>query len=164
MMILILLSNDININFSILTDNLIGYILVLILCVLLSINLYISTKTINKKYILLSIIGPIIGGVLPYYQNSNSFISGLHEIFTYISFTVVNIITILNIYKYYLNNRENGKRMFISYITILFLDFILYLKTEGVIAIEEFILLSTILILNYLIYKSIKENLNNEQF
>lgn len=145
-----------------LTNNIKGYFFILLLCLFLFINMYILTFYINKKYRYMTYF-ILLGGLFPYYKETSSIFNFLHEIFAYISFISINIITIINIFKFRLKYNKVGQYFAYSYFIVLFIDVILFINTNGVVAIEQFILLFTILIINYLMLKVAKGE-TNERF
>lgn len=140
-------------NFSMLSSSLPGYIGVWILCILLAINISSITLKYNKKLLLISIIGPVLAALFPYKEGVGDVFSNLHELLAYVSFVIVNAVSFLNYYKYYLINLKKGKNYLILYLFIFGIDLVLYLNSMGALAYEQLILLSTILIINYLVYE-----------
>lgn len=151
LLVLTFLNDPFKTNYSMMTSSIVGYIMVFILCLLLAISIYISTYKYNKKYALIAFVSMLLSAIFPYNQNGDIF-SNLHEIFGYIAFVTINIVTILNIYKFYLIDSSRGKTIAILYIIILFIDVLLYIETSGTVAIEQLILLSSILLINYYLY------------
>lgn len=136
-------------NYSMITYYPKGYIIVVLLCILMSFSLLICTKSICNKYLFMT-FGPIIGSLLPYNEMNRGLIGESHVILAYIGFAFVNIITIINIYYYKTYNQKKGSNYLKIFIIVFFADCIYYLNCLGVIAIHEYILLSTIIIINTL--------------
>lgn len=139
-------------NYSMLSSSPLGYIGVWILCVLLSINISVITQKYNKNLILISLIGPILAAIFPYQEGVGDLFSNLHELLAYVSFSIVNIISLLNYYKYSLIYYKKGKNYLILYLFVIGIDLVLYLNSMGALAYQQLILLSTILIINYLVF------------
>lgn len=139
-------------NYSMLSSTLIGYIGIWILCILLSINISTITYKYNKKLLIISLIGPLLAAIFPYKEGVGDLFSSLHEIMAYISFSIVNIISFLNYYKYQLIYSKKGSNLIIIYLLIFGIDLILFLNSMGALAYEQLILLSTILVINYFVY------------
>lgn len=156
---LTIIINPLKENYSMLTNNIKGYFLILLLCLFLFMNMYISTFFINKKYRYITYF-ILLGGLFPYYKETSNIFNYLHEIFAYISFISINIITIINIFKFRLKYNKVGQYFAYSYFIVLSIDVILFINTNGVVAIEQFILLFTILIINYLMLKVTKGETN----
>lgn len=138
-------------NYSMITYTLKGYIIVFILCILLSINISNSTYIHNRKYLCIAVLGPIIGCIFPFKENAGNLLSNIHEICAYISFISVNVITYLNITKYKLINSKKGNILFWVYLWALLIDVLFFLSINGVRGFEETLLLSVIVAINYLI-------------
>lgn len=142
------------VNYSMTTNNIKGYIVLLVLCILLSIYLYLVTKNISNKYLFLS-LGPIIGSVLPYNELNRGIISEFHVLLAYVGFFFVNLLTLINIFYFTSFDNKKGKRLLKIFIFIFVLDVVYYLNSFGVIAIQQYIILMTIIILNtYMEWKS----------
>ena len=140
-------------NYSMLSSSFGGYAAVFCMCILLSFNLYTVTGQYNRKYILLAVLGPIIGALFPYTSGRGDLFSNLPEICAYISFSLVNIVCLLNIYKYRLKNERKGRIMMSIFLGIFVIDAFLFMDSMGAVAYEQFILLSTVLIISYLLFE-----------
>ena len=151
--ILTSIKNPSTYNYSMLSSNLHGYIAVWLLCILLAINISTIIYKYNKNLLIISLIGPLLAAIFPYQEGIGDIFSNLHEILAYVSFAIVNIISFLNYYKYYMINYKKGKNYLILYLCIFGIDLILFLNSMGALAYEQFLLLSTILILNYFVFE-----------
>ena len=130
-----------------------GYLAVFMMCVMLSVCLGTITCKYNRKYLILALAGPLVGALFPYSSGSGDLFSNLHEICAYISFSMVNICCFLNIYRYRLKNLKKGTILMNVYIAVFIIDAFLFLDSMGAVAIEQFILLSTILVISYILYE-----------
>lgn len=139
-------------NFSMYTNTLKGYIVTFLSCILLGINFSNATYVLNKKYFLIALLGPIIGCVFPFDMANRNIISNLHEACAYVSFFSVLFITYININKYKLNNYKKANILEKIFIIVFVLDGLIYLKLFGVTSIQEFILLSTSLLIHLYMY------------
>lgn len=139
-------------NFSMYTNTLKGYIAIFVLCILLSLNLANTTYLLNKKYVNLAILGPIIGCIFPFDELNRNAISNLHEICAYISLFLVLFITFNNINKFKMYNYKKANIIEKLFILIFLIDGIIYLNSFGVTSIQEFILLSVSLIIHSYLY------------
>lgn len=148
------LQDPIKENYSMMTSNLRGYILVFGLCILLCLNLANTTYLLNKRYLFLS-FGPIIGCLLPYKAYSGDTISNLHEVCAYIAFffSLANIL--INLFKYKIYNSKKADILITIYTLVFFITAYMYFKTAGVVGIEEYLLLTATIIINYVIFVSI---------
>ncbi len=152
MLTITLYKNPFVYNFSMYTNTIKGYILVIILCVLLGINLLNVTYLLNKKYSFIALFGPIIGGLLPFNIDNRDFLSNLHEILAYVSLFSVLFITFTNINKFKLYDYKKANLLEKIFIIIFILDGFIYLKLFGVTSIQEFILLTTSLLIHLYMY------------
>ncbi len=152
MLVLTLLEDPFVYNFSMYTSTIKGYLIVLLLGLLLSMCFANTTYLLNKKYIALSFLAPIIGCVFPFYVDNRNLISNLHEICAYISLFSVLFITFVNINKYKIYNYKIGNILEKLFIIIFILDGLIYLKLLGVTSIQEFILLATSLLIHLYMY------------
>ncbi len=152
MLTITLYKNPFVYNFSMYTNTIKGYILVIILCVLLGINLLNVTYLLNKKYSFIAFFGPIIGGLLPFNIDNRDFLSNLHEILAYMSLFSVLFITFTNINKFKLYDYKKANLLEKIFIIIFILDGFIYLKLFGVTSIQEFILLTTSLLIHLYMY------------
>ena len=140
-------------NYSMLSSSRGGYLAVMAMCILMGINLYSITRIHNRKYSIAAFLGPLIGALFPYTANSGSLFSNLHEICAYISFSIVNIVCFLNIYRYRLKDLKRGRLYMNIFIFVFVADAFLFMNSMGAVAYEQFILLGTILVISYLIYE-----------
>ncbi len=155
MLVLTLLKHPFTYNYSMYTNNIKGYLIIFILCIILGLGFSNTTYLLNKRYALLAFLGPIIGCIFPFNVDNRNIISNLHEICAYISLFSVLFITYININKYKIYNYKKGNILGKLFIIIFILDGLIYLKLLGVTSIQEFILLSTSLIIHLYIYLQI---------
>lgn len=139
-------------NYSMYTDNLKGYILIFILCLLLSINFMNDTYLIDKKKMFVALLAPIVGCIFPYRANTGDILSNLHEICAYVSLGLTLYITFNNLEKYKSHNYKIAKNLELLLIIIFLVDGILYLDNFHVASIHETILLIPILLIHLFIY------------
>lgn len=155
MLVLSLLKDPFSYNYSMYTSSIKGYLIVFLLCILLGINFVNTTYLLNKRYTLLALLAPIVGGIFPFNINNRGVVSNIHEICAYISLFLVLFITYININKYKIYNYEKANTLEKLFIIIFILDGLIYLKLLGVTSIQEFILLTTSLIIHLYIYLNI---------
>ncbi len=142
-------------NFSMYTNTVGGYIAIFLLCILLSINLANITYLLNRKYLYIAILGPVIGCIFPFDETNRNILSNLHEICAYISLFFVLFITFINIYKYKAYNFKKANIIEKLFIMVFLVDGIIYLNSFGVTSIQEFILLTTSLLIHLYMYLKI---------
>lgn len=155
MLVLTLLKHPFTYNYSMYTNNIKGYLIIFILCIILGLSFSNTTYLLNKRYALLAFLGPIIGCIFPFNISNRNIISNLHEICAYISLFSVLFITYININKYKIYNYRKANILEKLFFIIFILDGLIYLKLLGVTSIQEFILLSTSLIIHLYIYLQI---------
>ena len=140
-------------NYSMLSSSFGGHLAVFLMCVLLSLNLAAVTGRYNRRYVFLAVAGPLIGALFPYTANSGDLLSNLHEVCAYISFSLVNIVCFLNIYRYRMQHTRKGLILMNLFLAVFVIDAFLFMDSMGAVAYEQFILLGVILIISYLIYE-----------
>lgn len=138
-------------NYSMTTCNAGGYIKILLMFILISIDFVVSTKKISNKYLFLS-FGPIIGSILPYDELNRNLISEIHVFLAYVGFFFCIVLTLVNIFYFTSYNNKKGNRLLRIFIFILFVDVVYYLNSFGVIAIEQYLILMTMIIINTYMY------------
>lgn len=152
LLILTFIKDPFEYNYSMYTDNIKGYILVFILCILLGINFLNDTYLIDKKKTIIALFAPIIGCVFPYQAHTGNLLSNLHEICAYISLGLTLYITFNNLEKYKSYNYKIASNLEKLLIIIFLVDGILYLDNFHVASIHETILLIPILLIHLYIY------------
>ena len=140
-----------NENYSMTTWNIGGYLKILLMFILVSVDLYISAKRISNKYLYFS-FGPIIGSILPYNELNRGLISETHVFLAYVGFFFVIALTLINIFYFTSYNNKKGNLLLKIFVFILFVDILYYLHSFGVIAIEQYIILITVIIINTYMY------------
>ena len=139
-------------NFSMYTNTIRGYLSIFILCILLGVNLANTTYVFNKKYLLIALLGSIIGCIFPFDLANRNLVSNLHELCAYVSFFSVLFITYTNINKFKLYDYKKANILEKVFIIVFVLDGLIYLKLFGVTSIQEFVLLSTSLLIHLYMY------------
>lgn len=139
-------------NFSMYTNTIRGYLSIFILCILLGVNLANTTYVFNKKYLLIALLGSIIGCIFPFDSANRNLVSNLHELCAYVSFFSVLFITYTNINKFKLYNYKKANILEKIFIIVFVLDGLIYLKLFGVTSAQELILLSTSLLIHLYMY------------
>ena len=152
LIVLTFISDPFTKNYSMLGKTAKGYLAVLLLCILIGINLADTTYLVNRKYYIIALLSQIPAGLFPYVERSGNLSSNLHEILAYLSFALINIITILNIFRYSFFDHKKGRMLFVVYGVTATVTIAMYLDTMGAVAIEQLLLLSVILVLNHFIY------------
>lgn len=135
-----------------LADNPKGYLFVFLLCLILGINIYRTSKELKIKKAYLAFVGPLIAAIFPFKENSGDILSNMHEICAYISFGLTIFMTYINIEKYKLYNFKRGRYLNYFYTITLLVTILLYIQSGGVVAYEETLLLSVTVIINEMIY------------
>ena len=149
--------NPLKENYSMMSSSFLGYISIFGLCIFLSLSFIFPTLELSKKHWYLA-LGPIVGCLFPYTANKGDLLSNIHEVCAYISFGMCVLLMIINIYHFQQKTFHKRKTLLNIFTIILFLDAVLYLETMGVVGLEEFILLSTMVIINdYMYYKNSKQ-------
>ncbi len=148
MLVLTCLKDPFIYNFSMYTSTLKGYLIVFVLCILLGINFANTTYKLNRKYLLIALLGPIVGCVFPFDSLNRNLISNLHELCAYISFFSLMFISYANINKFKLYAYKKAKILERIFIVVFIADGLIYLKLFGVTSIQEFILLSASLLIH----------------
>ena len=141
-------------NYSMLSGSTGGYLFVMMLTVLLGAVMAEVTHMLNRRFFFVALFGPLLSAVFPYVQGKGDLYSGLHEILAYVSFAATVFITLLNIWRYSFYDYKRGRVMMTAFIIILFIDAVLFLETMGAVAIEQFILLSAVVSVHYLLFRS----------
>ena len=150
-------------NYSMFSCNIKGHILLFILCFLLGLNLAFTTYLLNKKKTMIAFVAPLIGSVFPYRANSGDLFSNMHEVCAYISFFLTMYITLTNIEKYKTYNFKKAIMIRNIFIFIFIFDGMIYFYFLGVKAIEEFILLLTIVLIHVYFYIDLLKKEKNRE-
>ncbi len=138
-------------NYSMFSKEVKGHLILIVFCLILGINLANTTFLLDKNKTLLALISPLIASIFPY-RNNGDLSSNLHEICAYISFGLVMFITLNNISKYKTYNYKKASIIEEIFIFVFILDGLIYLKLLGVTSIQEFILLTMIIIIHLYLY------------
>lgn len=158
--VLTFIQNPLKENYSMMTSSLFGYIVVFVQCVLLSLDMGNTISLIKRRNIFLA-IGPIVGCLLPYSAYSGDLVSNMHEVLAYVSFGLTIMCTFISINDFKTIDYKKGKIIGEVFVIVLVVDGMLYLSTNGVVGIEEYLLLVTIVvidcIINHFIYNNLKE-------
>ena len=135
--------------------NIKGHIFLFILCFLLGINLADTTYLLNKKKTMIAFVAPLVGTIFPYKAYSGDLFSNMHEICAYISFFLTVYVTLINIEKYKIYDFNKAILIRNIFIFIFMFDGLIYFYFLSVKAIEEFILLLTIVLIDAYLYANI---------
>ena len=140
-------------NYSMLSSDPKGHLLVLVLTVLLGFDIANVTYIMNRRFFPIALSGPLLSAVFPYTAGSGDMFSGLHEILAYVSFAVTVMMTFLNLWKYSFYDQARGRKLMQVFMVILTVDAFMFMETMGAVAIEQFILLSTVVLIHYYLYR-----------
>lgn len=115
-------------NYSTLSLNKSGYFLFLFMGILAGITLACETFLINNKKLAFIMFTALLIGVIIPHDISYNLQGNLHLINAYLGFSVMMIVTFVNIYKYSLRNNKKGR--YIMYFTLICLAFGVYLYLD----------------------------------
>lgn len=131
-------------NYSTLSLTRNGYFLFLFMGILAGFTLAYETYLINnKKYAYIMFCALLLGVIIPH-DISYNLQGNLHLINAYLGFSVMMIITFINIYKFSLRNNKKGR--YILYFTLICfaISVYLYLDKMCVNTISELIIMITV--------------------